>query len=101
MQFEYGEVGFVNVNGEWLGDLNSFDISDEYKAREAGYRWPFYLQSNPNSIREVWNKQSTEENIALLKTSKNYASLSNEPLNNRNAERINNEKAFALPHRPR
>lgn len=101
IQFEYGEVGFVNVNGEWLGDLKSFDIPDEYKAREAGYSWPIYLSSNSSSTRELWNNQSKKDNIDLLRTSENYASLKDGPLYNKNTERIKNEKAFALPHRSR
>ena len=101
IQFEYGEVGFINVDGEWLGALKSFDISDEYNAREAGYSWPFYLSSNPNSTRELWNMQSKEDNIKLLRTSETYAPLKDGPLYNKNTERIQNEKEFALPHRPR
>ena len=101
IQFEYGEVGFINVDGEWLGALKSFDISDEYNAREAGYSWPFYLSSNPNSTRKLWNMQSKEDNIDLLRTSETYAPLKDGPLYNKNTERIQNEKEFALPHRPR
>ena len=101
IQFEYGEVGFINVDGEWLGALKSFDISDEYNAREAGYSWPFYLSSNPNSTRKLWNMQSKEDNNDLLRTSETYAPLKDGPLYNKNTERIQNEKEFALPHRPR
>ena len=87
IQFEYGEVGFINVDGEWLGALKSFDISDEYNAREAGYSWPFYLSSNPNSTRKLWNMQSKEDNIDLLRTSETYAPLKDGPLYNKNTER--------------
>ena len=101
MQFEFGEVGFVKVGDTWLASLKSFDIYDEYKAREAGYSWPIYSSSNPDSIREVWKNQSEEDNINLLRSSETYAPLKSESLNNTNTERIHNEKEFALPHKPR
>ena len=103
MQFEHGELGFVNINGEWLGSTESFDILDEYKAREAGYSWPIYLSDDPTStsIRELWVSNNTEYNIALLKNSNNYADLSEGSLINKNTERIQDEKRFALPYKDR
>ena len=45
--------------------------------------------------------QSKEDNNDLLRTSETYAPLKDGPLYNKNTERIQNEKEFALPHRPR
>ncbi|MDD6583065.1 MAG: SpvB/TcaC N-terminal domain-containing protein [Bacteroidales bacterium] len=101
MQFEYGEIGFANMNGTWCPI--AYDLSDEYNANVEMYKGTLWRTGD---IYIKWIESSEEQRIEALHKSYDFLYYNEEnpqlnPINILFKERRQDSKIYALPYRPR
>jgi len=110
IQFEHGEIGFDNTGRtdefgqpDWSNSAVNFDLTDEMKARDAGYFSNLSIGGYDKNVRSSWNhpKNTAMDKQKFLKTQEAYKDYQLGPVNNTNPIKIKNSQQFMLPFKTR